>query len=206
MTRARSLVAGLVVIVLFSGACFAYFRCVYAHRKRLREVVPGKLYRSGQLTAEGFRDAVERFGIRTVINVQDDFPDPDIAESFLDPTTIKESDLCAEMGVTFVSLSPDLQPRQTPGGPRPAVIEQFLELMDRPETYPALIHCKAGLHRTGVLCALWRIEYQGWSRQAAWRELRDLGFGTQACTSANDYVQQYVLGYKRRADLALRPE
>lgn len=187
-------------LLLLVGAGYVYFRAGYAHSKRLREVEPGRFYRSGQMTAAGFADAVKRFGIRTIINVQDDNTDPDINESFLGSTTVKESELCRRLGVKYVSLSPDLQPRNTPGGPRPKVIDEFLELMDREDTYPALIHCKAGLHRTGVLCALWRMEYQGWSRQAAWRELRAHGFGTWACTSANDYVRQYVLDYRPRRD------
>jgi len=40
--------------------------------KRVRELVPGGGYRSGQMTVPGFREAVTRLGIRTVLNLQDD--------------------------------------------------------------------------------------------------------------------------------------
>ena len=34
--------------------------------------------------------------------------------------------------------------------------------MDDPDSYPVLIHCNAGLNRTGVMVAVYRMEYQGW--------------------------------------------
>lgn len=207
MTRKGQIVLVAVLVIAFAGGCYAYFRAVYEHGKRLRVVEPGKFYRSGQLTADGFRDAVERYHLRTILNVQDDYPDPDIQADLLGNKTVKESDLCRELGVNYVWLTPDLQPRSTPGGPRPAVLKEFLALLDEPANYPVLIHCKAGLHRTGVLSAVYRQEYQGWSRLAAYRELKAQGFGDTACTSANDYVRQYVLDYKPRVSgsgLALR--
>jgi tyrosine-protein phosphatase SIW14 len=184
-------------VLAFGVAPFVFFRSVYEHDKRLRAVVPGRVYRSGQMTAGGFADAVARSRIRTVINVQEEYPDPDLAESFWGPDTVKESEVCRRLGVRYVALSPDLVPRRWEPGRRPGVIEPFLALMDDESTYPVLIHCKAGLHRTGVLVAVYRMEYQGWSNLEAFEELRDHGFGAWACTSANDYVRQYVLNYRR---------
>jgi N-alpha-acetyl-L-2,4-diaminobutyrate deacetylase len=59
-----------------------------------------------------------------------------------------------------------------------------------------LIHCKAGLHRTGCMLAIYRMEYEGWTKRQAVQEMKDNGFGESACTSDNDYVMQYVLSYK----------
>jgi protein tyrosine phosphatase (PTP) superfamily phosphohydrolase (DUF442 family) len=192
------LLVGSLAALLFGVAPFVHFRMTYAHGKRLREVDPGRVYRSGQMTADGFAEAVARFGLRTIINVQDDFPDPDIACAFWTRQTVKESELCRRLGVRYVALAPDLIRRQRVGIDHPQVIDEFLDLLDRESTYPVLIHCKAGLHRTGVLCAVYRMEYQGWSPAAAYRELKGHGFGTWACTSANDYVNQYVLSYRPR--------
>jgi tyrosine-protein phosphatase SIW14 len=187
------LVGALVLIV--GVAPVVYFRSVYAHSKRLRVVVPGRFYRSGQMTAAGFTDAIAKLHIRTVINVQDDVPDPDLDRTFWNRHTIKESALCRQLGVRFVQLSPDLVPHRQAGHKRPETIEQFLAIMDDERNYPVLIHCRAGLHRTGCLSAVYRMEYEGWSPEEAYRELKAHGFGTWACTSANDYVQQYVLTY-----------
>jgi protein-tyrosine phosphatase len=192
-----------VILVAASAAAFAaglflFFRVVYEHNKRLRVVEPGRFYRSGQMTAAGFTETVRRYKIRTIVNVQDEYPDPDLTLGPLSLGTIKERELCDRLGVKYVWLEPDLQPRSTPGGPRPKALGKFLALMDDPDSYPVLLHCKAGLHRTGVLTAVYRMEYQGWSRQAAFRELKAHGFGDVACTDANDYVQQYVLSYRPR--------
>src|SRR5262245_37780838 len=78
-------VAGIVLVVPI-----LFYRTVYTTSKRLRIVEAGKLYRSGQMTADGFADAVRRLGIRTIVNVQDDYPDPDIRLSAWDPRTVKE--------------------------------------------------------------------------------------------------------------------
>ncbi len=189
-----ALIGALVVIV--GVAPVVCFRASYAHAKRLREVDPGRFYRCGQLTAEGFAEVRARFHIKTVVNVQDDYPDPDVARSFWDWRTVKEHEVCERLGMRYVTVAPDLVPLQLVGEKRPAAIEQFLALMDDESNYPVLIHCRAGLHRTGVLSAVYRMEYQGWSPAAAYRELKAHGFGPFACTSANDYVKQYVLTYR----------
>jgi tyrosine-protein phosphatase SIW14 len=197
-----NVIRGLLVIcvVLLVGVLPAiWYRAGYVNGKRLRLVVPGRFYRSGQMTAEGFADTFARLGIRTVINVQDDFPDPDLEQNFFSRKTVKESDWCAGHGVRYVALSPDLIARRRVGTSHPAVIDEFLQIMDDNRNYPVLIHCKAGLHRTGVLCAVYRMEYQDWSPAEAFNELKANGFGDWVCTSANDYVEQYVLAYRRRA-------
>jgi protein-tyrosine phosphatase len=196
MTRAIrwALITCLFVIIVVAPV--VHYRNVYTTGKRLRVIEPGRVYRSGQMTVAGFTDAVLRLGIKTVINVQDDFPDPDLELSFWDRRTIKESELCQQLKVRFVQLAPDLIPRRTVPEHRPAAIDQFLDVLDDPGVYPVLIHCKAGLHRTGVLSAVYRMEYQGWSVAEAYRELLAHGFGDWVGTCSNDYITQYVLTYR----------
>jgi tyrosine-protein phosphatase SIW14 len=190
-----TLAAGVAALVTAGPA--AFYRCVYVHGKRLREVSPGRVYRSGQMTEDGFIDAVGRLGIHTIINLQDEYPDPDISRDCLGVRTVKESDLCRRLGVRYVFLRPDLVARRQVPEHRPRAINEFLTLMDDPSAYPVLLHCKAGLHRTGVMVAVYRMEYDGWAPQQALAELRDNGFGLWASTSANDYVTQYILTYRR---------
>ncbi|HEY7426136.1 MAG TPA: dual specificity protein phosphatase family protein [Gemmataceae bacterium] len=188
-----TLVAALVGVIVVAPV--VYFRCVYDTHKRLRIVDPGRLYRSGQMTADGFADAVERYHIRTILNVQDEVPDPDIDLSFWSGRTIKESELCRELGVRYVHLMPTLISRRLVPQHRPPAIEHLLAVLDDESNYPVLIHCHAGLHRTGILTAVYRMEYQGWTADEAFREMKAQGFGPWVCTSANDYVTQYVLTY-----------
>lgn len=191
---------GVVIIVAaLAGWSFFYFRASYNHSKRLRVVEAGKVYRCGQLTAEGLEDAVARFGIRTVLNLQDDVPDPDMWQTYLDRRTVKESEVCRRLGVRYAWIGPDLVHPTLADRQRPVAIDQFLELMDKETTYPVLIHCKAGLHRTGLMSAIYRMEYQGWSHADAYRELKAHGFGEWAGTSANNYIDQYLIRYRPRS-------
>ncbi|KAF0812983.1 hypothetical protein IGB42_02379 [Andreprevotia sp. IGB-42] len=45
---------------------------------------------------------------------------------------------------------------------------------------PVLIHCLHGADRTGLVSALYRVVYQGWSKQQAMEELEHGGYGFHA--------------------------
>src|SRR6266446_3901083 len=188
---------GSVLAVLVTVVPIVQYRWTYTHSKRLREVIPGKFYRSGEMTAPGFREAVSDLGIRTIINLQDEYPDPALPEGYFFGGSICESELCRQLGVRYVYIPPDLIPRRLVPVMRPADIDRFLKLLDVPAVYPVLIHCRAGLHRTGVMAAVYRMEYCGWSPHQAIEEMKWNGFGEWPCTDANDYITQYVLSYER---------
>jgi len=189
---------GIGIVLMLVVVPFVHYRKTYNTNRRLRVATEDKVYRSGCMTAEGFRQAIRKHGIRTVVNLMNEAPDPDLANSFLSPFKTKESEVCKELGVRFEYLlvdlvHPSLQPEK-----RPATIDNFLKLMDDPTAYPVLIHCKAGLHRTGCLLALYRMEYEGWSKDDALRELKAHGFGERMSTGANEYIKQYILLYEPR--------
>ncbi len=190
-----ALIVGLPILV---------YRFVYTTNKRLRAIEPGQVYRSGQMTAEGFANAIRAYGIRTVLNLQDDNPNPNLPRTFFDRRSIRESEVCEQLGVDYRLIGVGLLYPRTIDAPRdgkyarPPAVDEFLKLMDDPSAYPILFHCKAGLHRTGILAAIYRMEYQGWTHQQAYEELRANGFGDRACTAANEYVRQYVLHYQPR--------
>src|SRR5206468_4829000 len=96
-------------------------------------------------------------------------------------------------------LEVDLLPPDTVPPGRPQAIAKFFDVMDDPARAPVLIHCRAGLHRTGVLVALYRMEYDGWSVYEALEEMRALGFGRMASYSPNEYIRQYLANYQPRS-------
>ena len=188
---------GSVIVLILTVVPFFYYRWEYTHSKRLRVVTADRVYRSGQMTASGFEEAVDRYQIRTIINLQDEFPDPDIALGYFTRETIKESELCKQLGVRYVFLGPDLISRKRIPHDRPPAIDRFLALMDDPTNYPVLLHCRAGLHRTGVMVGVYRMEYEGWTRVQVIAEMKIHGFGEWPCTTANDYITQYIETYQR---------
>jgi protein tyrosine phosphatase (PTP) superfamily phosphohydrolase (DUF442 family) len=180
-------------------APFLYYRFTLEHAKRLRPITEGRVYRSGCLTADGFRDAIQKLGIKTVISFWDEDPDPDLRRNRFNGSSIKESDLCESLGVNYKFIYVKLLPELRVGKERLKAIDDFLDVMDDEASYPVLIHCKAGLHRTGVMAAVYRMEYDGWSRADALRELRSHGFGHFVANTSNDYILQYVMPYQPRS-------
>ena len=54
---------------------------------------------------------------------------------------------------------------------------EFLELMREERHHPVLLHCRLGLQRTGLFCALYRVHVEGLSVEEALSEMDALGFG-----------------------------
>jgi protein tyrosine/serine phosphatase len=187
----RIVAAGVFVVFVATLIVvpFTYYRDRYTQTKRFRVVADGILYRSGQLTAEGLDEVVSRYGIRTIINLQNEEPDPLLENG------LTESAWCRQRGVRYVFIAPDLIPRKYVPAERPAAIDSFLEVMNDPRNHPVLLHCRAGLHRTGVLAAVYRMEYDGWTARQALDELKANGFGDSKAIASNDYIMQYILTY-----------
>jgi protein tyrosine phosphatase (PTP) superfamily phosphohydrolase (DUF442 family) len=195
----RIVLAGLIVLVVLAPAPL-WYRYQYVEAKRLRVVADGVLYRAGQMTAAGLREAIERYGIRTVINLQHESPDPLLADHWLGQGRVRESELCAQMKVRYVVLKPDVLAEDNRLDQIPPAVEEFLAIIDDRRNQPVLLHCRAGLHRTGRLTAIYRMEYQGWSAGDALREMRANGYGYMAASEADDFVIQFVQNYRRRAE------
>jgi protein tyrosine/serine phosphatase len=186
-------VAGVVIV-----PPFLLYRAQYATTKRFREVTPGRFYRSGQMNAAGFTEAIERYGIRTVVNLQHENPDPPLPANWLGKPVVTEKQLCEQKNVRYVLLTPDILPEPNDLASTPPAVVDFLKLLDDESAYPILIHCKAGLHRTGRLTAIYRMEKQGWDTGEALRELRANGYGFSAASENDDFVIQFVQNYRPR--------
>lgn len=205
-------ILAIAAVLLALGPPVALYRYEYVQAKRFHEVTPGRLYRSGQMTVAGFRDVIERFKIKTIINLQHEEPDPFLTDHWLGRGKIPESELCRQLGVKYVLLTPDLLPPDNRLDSIPPSVDEFLKLLDDESNYPILIHCKAGLHRTGRLTAIYRMEFDGWTPGEALREARANGYGFIMASEADDYVIQFIENYvprskrpKTEAHLAPRP-
>jgi|ERR1019366_1888879 tyrosine-protein phosphatase SIW14 len=193
---------GLALAAFMVYAPYLYYRCSLEHAKRLRPVVEGRVYRSGLMTSTGFRDAIQRHHIKTVINFMEEAPDPDLRGGRFNRSVTKESELCAYLGVDFKFVYLKTVAENRVGKDQPGGIDEFLKIMDDENAYPVLFHCKAGLHRTGAMAAVYRMEYQGWSPEDAMRELKSHGFGHYVANTTNELCLQYVLLYKPRGSAA----
>ena len=69
-----------------------------------------------------------------------------------------------------------------------------------------LVHCFAGLHRTGAYCAAYRMGFNGWSQQQAILEMKHLGYDcifneTDVC----GYLQHFHINHSARTLKAETP-
>lgn len=120
------------------------------------EVKRGVLYRSGQLTPDQLTEAVRRYNIRTVINLQR--PGEEMAA---------ERSLSGRLGVDFVNL-----PMPGDGLGEEWEFREILKILDDPERRPALVHCARGTCRTGASVAFYRFERDGWTPEDVAAELK----------------------------------
>jgi tyrosine-protein phosphatase SIW14 len=193
----RWALGAIAVAVALAPPAVAY-RAQYLHQKRFREVDAGRLYRSGQMTANGFREAIDKFGIRTVVNLQHEEPDPLLPNNWLGKGVIRERALCEQLGVKYLLITPDVLPPGNTVETEPEAVREWLRVLADEAHYPILLHCKAGLHRTGRLTAIYRMEKCGWDRGAALRELRANGYGYVMASEKDDFIVQFVQNYKPR--------
>jgi protein-tyrosine phosphatase len=120
------------------------------------EVKRGILYRSGQLTASQVAEAVQRYQIRTVINLQ--WPGEEMRT---------ERAACRRLGVDFVNL-----PMPGDGLGQEWQFREIVKILDDPERRPVLVHCARGTCRTGAAVAFYRLERDGWTPEDVASELR----------------------------------
>jgi protein tyrosine/serine phosphatase len=162
----------LVVLGVLVGAPLAYKFHRDAHYRNLRVVREGVLYRSGQLSLSGLKRVIHDHGIKTVITFRvarvagDQHPDK------------AEEAFCRKEGYKFFRIP--MRDWEDGHGPPPAdrSVADFCQVMRDPTHYPVLVHCYAGVHRTGAFCAIYRMEFEGWTNAQAIAEMKALGYAT----------------------------
>jgi protein tyrosine/serine phosphatase len=78
--------------------------------------------------------------------------------------------------------------------------------MDDPANFPVLVHCFAGIHRTGAYVAVYRMEHDRWTNAEALDELRAFGYrNLDDEWDVLGYLEQYRPRWWRQA-LAGEPE
>ena len=60
--------------------------------------------------------------------------------------------------------------------PDKELMRQALKVLSDPALRPLYFHCALGQDRTGALAAIYRMQKQGWPRDAALAEMQDFGF------------------------------
>ncbi len=170
MSRYLSYLLATAIAVLLIAGPVGYSWYWQGQIRNFRTVRDGVLYRSGQLSLDGLKRIIHDYGIRTVITLRDAAlpgnPPPDQAEETY----------CRSEEINYVRIPPRTWWAADGSVPAEKGIRQFLRVMDDPRNYPVLIHCFAGIHRSGAFCAVYRMEYQDWTNAQAIAEMKACGY------------------------------
>ena len=141
---------GIIVGLIAIGvAGYDYFRW-----KHFAVVVEGSVYRSGQIRPEQLESAIQKLGLKTVINLNS-------------KTHAQESEICKKAGIQCLNFD---MPSDGLGAMDDYAV--ILRTLRDPAQQPVLVHCQAGVARTGASVALYRMFEQGWDGERAIAELR----------------------------------
>lgn len=89
-----------------------------------------------------------------------------------DDTAIAEEKVQTEaLGMKFISV-----PLSGFWAPEESDISKILKNLTDAENYPIFIHCQHGWDRTGLAIGLYRIFYEGWAPEKAYKEMLDMNF------------------------------
>jgi tyrosine-protein phosphatase SIW14 len=126
--------------------------------------VDDRLFRGAQPTPAGLKSLWDA-GVRTVISLRDD-----------DDIGYDERAAAEALGMRWVNVPIKdgtffTQSRRIPE----EAITAFFAAVDAAGPGPVFVHCRRGTDRTGAIVAFYRIGRQGWDREKAAKEARDVG-------------------------------
>ena len=147
-TRRRLGIIGTMLLIAASAGGLAY-----RHHKRYKHLAvhdAGMVYRSAWLEGDVFRELIEKYQIRTVVNLCEP---GELGEE----RCVDQRKAVRGSGARLIELP---MPASTIDPANPAV-RQVVELLGNPENYPLLVHCQHGVTRTAKLLTMYDILFRG---------------------------------------------
>ncbi|MCX7044983.1 MAG: dual specificity protein phosphatase family protein [Candidatus Sumerlaeota bacterium] len=118
-------------------------------------IVSDGLYRSSQPESEGFAE-MKKLGVKTVINLRTFHSD-------------RKETKTAGLGYEHIYMKA--------WHPEDEDVVKFLKIVSAKDRGPFLVHCQHGSDRTGLMCAIYRVAIQGWTKDEALAEMTKGGYG-----------------------------
>lgn len=157
-------------------------------------ITEGKVYKSGVIPPEELESYVKKYHIKSIVDLR--FPgttdlknNPEIPAEL----TAEQNAIAKIKGVNYFNNGSDQVPKQEN-------LDLFFKIMDNKENYPVLIHCYHGIGRAEMYSALYRIEYENFTNEAARQGVRTL----IKFSSFDDGTPkgEYLKAYKSRKEVA----
>jgi protein tyrosine phosphatase (PTP) superfamily phosphohydrolase (DUF442 family) len=184
----------LAVLLVFVGK-YVYDMNINHNFETITE---GKVYKSGVIPPDEIESYVKKYHIKSIVDLRM----PGTNDLVLNPEKIgeiqAEKNAVAKIkGVNYFSNPSEQVPNEKN-------IEIFAKIMDNTTNYPVLIHCYHGTGRAELYSALYRIEYENFTNEAARQGVRTL----VKFSSFDDGTPkgEYLKAYKTRKELATKKQ
>jgi protein tyrosine/serine phosphatase len=133
-----------------------------------------RFFRGAQPEADDYQ-SLKDLGVNTIIDLRND------------PTDYEKS-AAEALGMKYVNI-----PMSGWKYPKAQYVDQFLKLINDAETGTVYVHCKAGIHRTGITGAAYRFTKYGWDYETAYKEMKNYRFSTGLVHGRlKDFVQDFA--------------
>jgi protein tyrosine/serine phosphatase len=140
------------------------------------------LYRGGQPSESDYK-ALASIGIKTIVDLRND------EESFA-------KSAAEAAGLKYYNI-----PMDGVSAPSDADVAQFLKIVNDPASGKVYMHCKAGIHRTGAMGAVYRISHNGWDYDKTFAEMKNYQFSAGLFHGG---LQKFVKHYSEQ-NVAVKP-
>ena len=140
----------------------------------------------GQMDENYFRGAqplpqdytsLAAIGIKTIVDLRND------------PTDYEKS-AAEAVGIKYINV-----PMSGWKSPKDADVNRVVGILTDPASGKVYVHCKAGIHRTGITGAVYRMEKYGWDYDKAYAEMKNYNFSSGLVHGA---LKSYVKDYAKR--------
>jgi tyrosine-protein phosphatase SIW14 len=135
------------------------------------------LYRGGQPSESDYK-ALASIGIKTIVDLRNDY------ESFA-------KSAAEAAGLKYYNI-----PMDGVSAPTDADVAEFLKIVNDPASGKVYMHCKAGIHRTGAMGAVYRISHDGWDYDKTFAEMKNYQFSAGLFHGG---LQKFVKRYSESA-------
>lgn len=178
-TRNRRILTGIVVLLLaIAGGSVWYYQSQPYHFRVTKE---GVLYRSGVLAPDRLESVIREYGIQTVVNLKS-------VDENQGAWHEAEIEATRRAGAQHLDIA---MPPETP--PTAAQVKTWIGLFKDPKRVPVLVHCHHGVIRTGMLVAVYEMQFEGKSGAQALRDMVSFGHDLQRPDrkAMRDFITSY---------------
>ena len=132
-----------------------------------------RFYRGARPNDDDYK-ALAQLGVKTIIDLTDNSRE-------------YEQPAAEAAGLRYVNI-----PMVDKSYPSMEQVNEFLKIVDDPETGKFFLHCAGGRHRTGVLGAVYRFKYDNWNLEQALAEMEQYEFNSGfGHGKQKDFVKDY---------------